>query len=192
MSWQREIQPGERVLHIGCGKKKIPGSVGVDFCEGSDADVIWDLDKTPWPFEDNEFDRVVCEHVIEHVGNYLGVIDEIYRVTQNGGLLMVEVPYFTSVFSFSDPTHRRAFTSRSFDYFVEGYEVHEFEYAKALFKKREVRVLPDDGGWLTRIVMNLINRHIDFYEQRFAFWFPRHTIRYVLEVVKKDARIERA
>lgn len=192
MMWQREVRAGEKVLHLGCGKKKIPGSVGVDFCEGSDADVIWDLDRTPWPFDDNEFDRVVCEHVLEHLGNYLGAIDEIHRITRPGGQLLVEVPYFTSVFSFSDPTHRRAFTSRSFDYFVEGCEVHEFEYAKAVFVKRGIRVLPEGGGWLTRLVMNWINRHLDLYEQRLAFWFPRHTIRYVLEIVKRGEGEETA
>lgn len=185
MNDTRAVRNGEKVLHIGCGKKKIAGSVGVDFCEGSDADVIWDLDKVPWPFPENEFDRVVCEHILEHLNNYLPAIEEIHRITKPGGLLEVEVPYFTSVFSFSDPTHKRAFTSRSFDYFVEGTPVHEFQYSHAEFIKREVRLVHHRKGLLARWVSDWINNHIDTYEQRLAFLLPRHTLRFVLEVAKR-------
>lgn len=192
MNYTTPVREGEKVLHLGCGGKKLPGSTGVDFCEESDADVIWDLDKTPYPFEDNSWDRVVAEHVLEHVNNYLPAIEEIHRILKPGGVLDVEVPYFSSVFAFSDPTHRRFYTSRSFDYFVRGTPVFDFHYSTAEFKKREVRIVHGRSGFLANWVSNWINNHLDTYEQRLAFWLPRHTLRFSLEVVKSDGKGEGA
>ena len=35
----------ETVLDLGCGKKKRPGTIGVDFSDRHDADVIHNLDR---------------------------------------------------------------------------------------------------------------------------------------------------
>ena len=58
-------------LHLGCGRSKVPGSLGVDISPppSSAADVIWDLNKTPWPLPAAAFDTVYLIDVLEHLDN---------------------------------------------------------------------------------------------------------------------------
>ncbi|MBI5117367.1 hypothetical protein HZA56_12900 [Candidatus Poribacteria bacterium] len=51
-----------RTLHLGCGTKKAQGATGIDFNPYSHADIIHDLNVTPWPLETGVFDRVICAH----------------------------------------------------------------------------------------------------------------------------------
>jgi ubiquinone/menaquinone biosynthesis C-methylase UbiE len=44
------------------------------------------------PYGDNEFDVVICNHVLEHIDDDAKAISEIYRVTIVGGLAILQVP----------------------------------------------------------------------------------------------------
>jgi SAM-dependent methyltransferase len=50
------------------------------------------LDVQEMPFGDNEFDVVICNHVLEHVPNDRKAIGEIYRVLRRGGFAILMVP----------------------------------------------------------------------------------------------------
>jgi SAM-dependent methyltransferase len=175
----------KRVLHVGCGKRKAAGSVGLDLYPGSDADVLGDLNHFPYPFPDNTFDEIICEHVLEHLEDLVGVVEEIHRITRPGGKIIVEVPHFTSVYFYQDPTHRRPFTSKTFDYFVEGTEVSHFGYSRARLKVLKAEFPPPtNAGMLKRAIFRWINRHVDSYERRLGWVLPRHLLRFELMVVK--------
>lgn len=47
---------------------------------------------TQLPFADNTFDSIVCSEVLEHVENYLAILQEIRRILKPGGQLSVSVP----------------------------------------------------------------------------------------------------
>ena len=53
-----------KILDLGCGKKKRPGSVGVDHLDRHAADVIHDLNVFPYPFPDNECDVIYLDNVL--------------------------------------------------------------------------------------------------------------------------------
>lgn len=44
------------------------------------------------PFEDNKFDVVFCNHVMEHVENDIKALKEIYRVLKQGGWAIIQSP----------------------------------------------------------------------------------------------------
>ncbi|MCI0599716.1 MAG: methyltransferase domain-containing protein [Beijerinckiaceae bacterium] len=55
-----------RKLHIGCGNHILDGWLNSDYYPRSSA--ILHLDATqPFPFQNEEFDFIFCEHMIEHV-----------------------------------------------------------------------------------------------------------------------------
>jgi len=50
------------------------------------------LDITQIPFTDEEFDIIICNHVLEHVPDDKKAIRELYRVLKPGGLAILQVP----------------------------------------------------------------------------------------------------
>ncbi|MBM3178652.1 MAG: methyltransferase domain-containing protein [Bacteroidetes bacterium] len=59
------------------------------------ADVKMDIHKMP--FGDQQFDFVLCNHVLEHVDDDLIALREIKRVLKPGGKAILQVPFFKPV-----------------------------------------------------------------------------------------------
>jgi len=174
------IPSTSKVLELGCGQKKVVAhSTSIDVNPRSRADLIHDLNRFPYPFADDSFDVVIAEHVLEHLDNVIGVVEEVHRIGRAGAKFYVEVPHFSSSEFFTDPTHRHSFSSRSFDYFVAGTDLAEFRYSNATFLKRRVHL-----SGFNRHIERWVNRNLGLYERRFAFLYPGHVIRFELEVVK--------
>jgi predicted SAM-dependent methyltransferase len=74
---------------------KQPGAVGIDRNPASRADVLCDLNRTPYPFADNTFDRVLALHVIEHVDDVIGTMEEFHRLARPGGTVRIVTPHYT-------------------------------------------------------------------------------------------------
>ena len=50
------------------------------------------LDVTQIPFEDNTFDVVICNHVLEHIVDDRKALSEIYRIMKPGAWAILQVP----------------------------------------------------------------------------------------------------
>jgi len=177
------------ILHLGCGNEKAPGSIGIDHNPRSGADVIHDLNRFPYPFPDNRFDRVIADNILEHLDDIPKVMEEIFRITKHGARVLISTGHFTAVDSFTDPTHKHFFTSRTFDYFIPGTDLYKYRYSPATFNKLNVSVGPaNPTNPFLKFLLRLINRHLIFYEKRFAFIFPVGVITYELEVIKRQGK----
>lgn len=44
------------------------------------------------PFEDNTYDVILCNHVLEHIPDDLKAMQELYRVLKPGGMAIVQIP----------------------------------------------------------------------------------------------------
>jgi SAM-dependent methyltransferase len=128
-----------RVLDVGCGVNKLPGAIGVDRNPRSRADVLCDLDRFPYPFRDNSFDRLQAVHVIEHVSDVIRTVEEFHRLVRPGGTIFLATPHYTDFSSFCDPTHRWHLNSFSFRYFGEDNAGFGY-YSTARLRERKVRL----------------------------------------------------
>ena len=54
------------------------------------ADIKADI--TNLPFDDNIFDLIICNHVLEHIQDDIIAIKEIYRVLKKNGLAIMQIP----------------------------------------------------------------------------------------------------
>ena len=112
----------KKILDVGCGWNKTPGAIGIDSNPKTHADAIHNLGDVPYPFTDNEFDEIVCRHVIEHVPDVMAFVTELYRITKPRGSITIITPHYTNPDWPSDPTHRNHFNCYSFRCFVKDHE----------------------------------------------------------------------
>ncbi|MEM5797831.1 MAG: class I SAM-dependent methyltransferase [Candidatus Aenigmatarchaeota archaeon] len=180
-----------KILDVGCGNNKYIGGkedkvIGIDKINLPSVDVVHEIEKIPWPFKKNEFDMVICSHVLEHVENIIKVMKEIHRITKPGGIVIIKVPYFTSPGAFTDPTHRRFFTLDTFDYFDKNtilgktlsYEVENINFKieeKKLFFPRSFNIL---------LIPLLVKISPRIYEEFFSRIFSAREIYFRLRVIK--------
>ena len=54
------------------------------------ADVVADI--CDLPFEDQTYDLILCNHVLEHIPDDLKAMNELYRILKKGGKLIAQVP----------------------------------------------------------------------------------------------------
>ena len=55
------------------------------------------------PFEDNSYDIILCNHVLEHIPDDTKAMQELYRVLKPGGMGIFQIPQeLTREFTFSD------------------------------------------------------------------------------------------
>lgn len=121
------------ILNLGCGKTRIPGSIGVDSVPIDDfVDQVHDLDVLPYPFESSSADEIHLYHVLEHLHDPVKKIEEMHRILKPQGVLYIRVPHFSSRGAFTDITHLRPYGFESFNCFVLGDE--QDYYTKARFK----------------------------------------------------------
>jgi SAM-dependent methyltransferase len=106
------------ILHLGCGSKPTTDqpAVNVDIRPLRNVDVVHDLNELPWPWKDEEFDKVDCTDILEHLDDVVTAVDEVWRVLEPGGLLWIRGPHQFGRNWLADPTHKRAFNEFSFDY----------------------------------------------------------------------------
>lgn len=91
-----------KTLDIGCGVgdflKFRPNTIGVDinqhcvdWCKEQGLDAKY-MNVDELPFQDNFFDSVIIDNVLEHIKNPNSLLIEIYRVLKTKGILIVGVP----------------------------------------------------------------------------------------------------
>jgi SAM-dependent methyltransferase len=180
-----------RVLDLGCGRDKLPGAFGIDMSPLSEADLVRNLDDLPWPLEDGSFDHVRAQDVLEHVDSFFGVVREIHRVCRPGAIVEVRMPFMSSANFATDPTHRRAATSQTFDYFDPRTALGRFDYSAERFELLEFRYVRAHVGKPGRLMKRLdevllprLERNAIVYETYFAYLYPVQDIWFRLRVLK--------
>lgn len=143
--------PGRNVLDCGCGRGdylvdidgekfgidisdvafKKSGITGIKF-------KVADFEKNI-PFDDGKFHNVICIEVIEHIRNSEKLMNEISRVMQRGGILILSTPYHGFIKNiicaatnfeehFNSGIHIRFFTRKSLRNLLEknGFEILKY------------------------------------------------------------------
>lgn len=150
-------------INFGCGNVKISGFLGVDRFKTSAVDLVHDLNIIPYPFADNSVEEIIMDNTLEHLGDVIAIMEELYRVCQNGAIIKINLPYYKSSGAFSDPTHKHFFTENSFQYFSPEHEYHF--YTRAKFKILKMKLLAKDFGDWRHKLRNLLP-----FKNFFNFW----------------------
>lgn len=151
------------ILDIGCGNRRehwIPNSDGLDLYDFGQR-YIWNLENlADWPIESNSYNRVVANHIMEHISSpaaFIHILNEIWRVTTPRGIFEGAAPHFPSSPNYyRDPFHVRPINEFTFDAFLEGSTIHFNDYGvKCVYRKTGRGIWVNDNRdicWTLEIV----------------------------------------
>ena len=109
-------------LNVGCGRNIQEGWVNLDSAALPGVDIVCDLEslrEVPIDLPDETVSHFLLSHVIEHVRDPLGLMQELWRLAAPGAIAVVRVPHGASDDAWEDPTHARAYFPGSFGYFSQ-------------------------------------------------------------------------
>lgn len=175
-------------IDIGCGSSKKDGYIGVDILDLPSVDIVHDLNTFPYPFNDNEIDEIWMDQVLEHLNEPMKVIEEFYRISKNGALVTIGVPYFRSFYATIDPTHKNFFGIYWFAYFDPTNPFcQKYQYSKARFIVKKVEFDREWKGkmsFIHKILVRFAEKYPSRYEARLSHIFPLNSLTFYLEVTK--------
>ena len=145
-AWEHIPECSSVHLDFGCyhgvflnslNRKSVRRSVGVDISGDAvekakilfpELEVIHILRTTPLPFDDNMFTSITVLDVLEHVDEQDALIDELYRVLKDNGVLILTVPG-RHFFSFVDlGNFKFVFPRLHRWYYCRNHSVAEYDY----------------------------------------------------------------
>lgn len=165
-------------LNLGCGNDIRTGWINLDISPLEGVDVVHDITQLPLPFDDDTFEFILCQDILEHL-EYIPLLKELHRILKKGGIVEIRVPHFSSRFNFIDPTHKKRFSIQTFDFFTDvplfgrsyyfDFHFEEVVYRKITFSKSPLFFL----NYFFEPFFNLSNKMKYFYEASFcARMFP--------------------
>jgi ubiquinone/menaquinone biosynthesis C-methylase UbiE len=180
-----------KILDIGCGNKKFRSRnredkvMGMDIARLPGVDKVHNMEKFPWPFNKNEFEVIIANQVLEHVSDLIKTMEEIWRISKPNAIIKINVPFFAYHRAFQDPTHKRFFTTGTFEYFTEKSGLNY--YTKARFEVVKVHLgffSPSIPKSITKLMESAMNANQRLYERFFAHALPANNIYFELRTLK--------
>lgn len=118
-------------LDLGGGTQntKAPGHINIDIADIPGVDIVWDLNNglplmklanyVPDRIINNKVEGIRCHQVVEHLDNIIPLMNDCYEVMKEGAIMEISTPKaFTDAWA-QDPTHKKMFVRRTFDYFCD-------------------------------------------------------------------------
>lgn len=181
-------------LNLGCGNKILENYINIDVVDYG-GNIIHDLNKIPYPFEDNTFDEILASHILEHLNNFNQVINELYRIAKPGGIIKVFAPFFLNTKYFGDPDHKIPFSIRTFDNYeyienkkLKFYEKWKLNHRTNYATQAKFEILEKKFNISNFIPLRWLNPIVNLepiiYERLFAGILSPEEVIFILKVVK--------
>ena len=174
-------------LNLGCGRLgQKEGFVNIDFIQHKGVDMILDLNKVPYPFEDNSIDEIYSCHNLEHLDiEFEDFLQEMRRIMKKNALLTIIVPIGGSALH---PNHKMFFHPACFHKEDLSCLQHYNAWRGLEIISTRLRFIKCGKIWfLNRLVEPLMNMvRPDIYSYSFLrYLFPANE---VMVKIKKDGK----
>jgi len=150
-----------KCLNLGCGldKRKSSSSeiwINVDIRKEVEPDIVWDMEKTPYPFGDCEFDAVLMIDSLEHVSfrKVKDVVKELYRILKRGGELIIQCPDLEAIAYKVILYPPRNDDYEQLSYWIYGAQDYEENLHKSGFTIKALKKLLESHGFVVESMKN--------------------------------------
>ena len=107
------------------------------------------------PFDEQHFDLVICNHVLEHVPDMQKCMSEIYRVLKRGGIAILQTPYSQLFHNHFEDSSIATDEQRDFFYL-------QSDHVRIVSENQFIKDLEETGFQLS------IAKHTDVFDCNFA------------------------
>ena len=150
----KQISPAVRKLNVGCGLDLKKDFLNIDILPPYDMKV--DLSRKPYPFNDDSFDYIYMDNVLEHIKDPILCLEELHRICSPKGTIKIIVPFYNSPNAYRDMTHCNFFNLDSFnDFDIENKE-RRYEISKIRFKVGKKLHPSPLGKWIPGPLLNIV------------------------------------
>jgi predicted SAM-dependent methyltransferase len=132
-------------LHLGCGKKVIPGWINIDAIAQAPGVLVDDV-ATLISIDDTTCNEIYACHVLEHFGRLEieQVLRTWFRKMASGGLIKISVPDIEQVFKkYAEGTSLAVLLG-----FIYGGQRNEYDYHKIGFDFESLRIALEASGFV--------------------------------------------
>ena len=134
-------------LNLGCGLDTGDSSYyHVDRLRLPGVDLVLDLDRFPWPWQDNSVTEIAAKHLVEHLEHDVTYfMDECWRILKPGGSLYIETPNAGDDpdLTWADPSHKHFYRLHTWVNYFTLAGVARFHYTDRPWNMLATRV--DNG-----------------------------------------------
>lgn len=110
------LMQGPIRLNIGCGANMRADHINIDRQPEVGPDIVCDVARERWPFDDSSVDAVVFTHSLEHIGDgFEFLMCELYRVCRSHAKVYISAPHPLHDWFLGDPTHVRPLLPGTFE-----------------------------------------------------------------------------
>ena len=168
-------------LVLGSAGTPTPDAITLDIDPQHKPDVVHDMHKCPWPFQDNQFKEIICHHILEHLNDLADVMNELHRICRPDGCIYIEVPHHSSWYA-NTPDHKLRFNYFAFEGYI--YDVKSWRTGKK-FKllNRQITFHRAIRCWG---LQTLFNRYPMAYERFWTYIFPAEHLKISLQPFGKS------
>ncbi len=161
-------------LNLGCGYDIKKGYINIDYVKNKGIDVVYNLDKFPYPFKDESADEILLKDSLEHLSNPIKTLKECHRILKKRGIIKIKLPHFSYYRAFN-PEHKTYWHLGYFKAFEENTKIGSAEQFE-IFRVRKQKIYFLKGlllhNYLLEFLVNLNIKTQRTYEANFAFIFP--------------------
>ena len=133
------------------------------------------------PFRDNSVDEIFLDHAAAHAEEFLGIMEECWRISKPGTLIHARLPHASSSWATSrDPRHAHHYTLETFNYFDPRFNdtkcgssaAFQVEHARLYLKgtRRDAQGRAQPRSPLARVIEGLANQNRGM-QYRWERWF---------------------
>jgi SAM-dependent methyltransferase len=193
-TFTRLASSGPLHLELGCGdRKRRPDAIGIDISDFPCVDIVGDVIDVLSLFPDGTVESITSSHLLEHMADVGGLLDEMARVLKTEGRNEIIVPHFSNAYYYSDLTHKHPFGLYTLSYFAEDKvlsrkvphygRIPKFRLLEVDLRFKAAR--PFYARYLLKrligLVVNCSRYTKEFYEENLTAILPCYEIRYVLQ-----------
>jgi len=147
-----------RKLNLGCGTVILDGWENIDLIPLDDRVIRADIVKYVAGIPMNDVGEVRAHHILEHLEDLDSFMYDLGRVCFSGAKLDIVVPLANTLWAIADPTHKRFFNHRTFEYYCDGFST---SYGRQRnFRLLHQMVVSEPNEWFDGIEWMVANLHV--------------------------------